>query len=479
MGQSTGNGTEEDGANGTGAGAGASGGNGTGAGGGPEGGRGWSGNGKGRKTRSPVSVELPPVEPWPEPVDGKELLDALVRELNRFAVFPNWAAETFALWILHTFAFTLRELTTYIGIESPEKECGKSTVITVLSRLVNRAVVSSNISPSAFFRVIEELEPTLLIDEADTNLRGRDELTGILNAGYTRSTAYVWRICYDPAPVAEEEGEQGGAEGRGAASAGRPARYSCWCPKAIAAIGHLHPTLASRCILIRMHRKLEGEECERLKGLKATELQRKCARFVRDHAGEIASAEPAIPRGLTNRAADIWEPLLALADLAGGRWPELARQAAAGLNARAQAHSPIGSLLLDILMSFVLGEGDRLFSRTLVERLNGAGERPWMELRKGKGVTETWLAQQLRPYGVHSRTVRIGEQVAKGYMREDFQDVFKRYIPKSEVDALKAELAERARAEAGSEAASAAKPSEPTEPVAPQPPPGEPEKRTE
>jgi len=426
-----------------------------------------------------VSVELPPVEPWPEPVDGKELLDALVRELNWFVVFPKWAAETFALWILHTFAFTLRELTTYIGIESPEKECGKSTVITVLSRLVNRAVVSSNISPSAFFRVIEELEPTLLIDEADTNLRGRDELTGILNAGYTRSTAYVWRICYDPAPVAEGEGEPGAAEGRGAASAGRPARYSCWCPKAIAAIGHLHPTLASRCILIRMHRKLEGEECERLKGLKAAELQRKCARFVRDHAEEIASAEPAIPRGLTNRAADIWEPLLALADLAGGPWPELARQAAGGLNARAQAHSPIGSLLLDILMSFVLGEGDRLFSRTLVERLNRAGERPWMELRKGKGATETWLAQQLRPYGVHSRTVRIGEQVAKGYMREDFQDVFKRYIPKSEVEALKAELAERARVEAGSEAASAVKPAELTEPGGPQAPPGEQEKRTE
>ncbi len=100
-------------------------------------------------------------------------------------------------------------------------------------------------------------------------------------------------------------------------------------------------------------------------------------------------------------------------------------------------------------MSFALSKGDRLFSRALVQGLNGSGERPWMELRKGKAVTETWLAQQLRPYGVHPRTIRIGEQAAKGYVEEDFHDVFRRYVPKSEVEAFKAELAERARAAEG------------------------------
>jgi hypothetical protein len=133
-------------------------------------------------------------------VNGAELLDGLSRELRRFVVFPTWAAETLALWILHTYAFRLREVTTYIGIESPEKECGKSTLLTVLSHFVDRAALSSNISSSAFFRAIEELEPTLLIDEADTNLRGKDDLTGILNSGYTKTTAFVWRICYEPRP---------------------------------------------------------------------------------------------------------------------------------------------------------------------------------------------------------------------------------------------------------------------------------------
>jgi putative DNA primase/helicase len=226
-------------------------------------------------------------------------------------------------------------------------------------------------------------------------------------------------------------------------SAGRVARYSCWCPKAIAAIGHLHPTLASRCIVIRMHRKTAGEECERLKRLNATELQRKCARFVMDHAAEIASAEPQIPEGLTNRAADIWEPLLALADLAGGRWPELAREAASGLTARAQEHSPIGSLLMDIFLVFLVTQSERIFSRELVGALVGSEERPWTELRKGKPVTEMWLAQQLRPYGIKPRTIRMGEQLAKGYVKEDFMDTFRRYIPKSEVESVRRDLAER------------------------------------
>lgn len=103
--------------------------------------------------------------------------------MRRFIVLPKWVPETFALWILHTYAFELRDVSTYLGIESPEKRCGKTTLLTLLGRLVNRPVAAANISSSAFFRVIQETRPTLLIDEADTFLQGNDELRGILNAG--------------------------------------------------------------------------------------------------------------------------------------------------------------------------------------------------------------------------------------------------------------------------------------------------------
>jgi hypothetical protein len=282
-----------------------------------------------RRGQSRARVVLPVVEPWPKPVDGAVLLDALVKELQRFVVFPKWAVETLALWILHTYAFQSRDVTTYLAIESPEKECGKSTLLTVLSHFVDRPAVSSNISSSAFFHAIEELQPTLLIDEADSNLRARRELRGILNAGYTKPTAYVWRMTYEATLNAEVDAAEWA---RVAGNAGGTlVRYSSWCPKAIATIGHLDDTLASRCIVIRMQRKMEGEECERLKMMKATELKRRCARFVLDHAAEITNADPPMPAGLTNRAADIWEPLFVLADLAGGIWRELARQAALGL----------------------------------------------------------------------------------------------------------------------------------------------------
>jgi len=402
--------------------------------------KGWAG-----KCHGPASVEFEEVEPWPAAVDGAELLDGLVKELRRFVVFSKWVAELFALWIVHTYAFRLREVTTYIGIESPERECGKSTLLTVLSYFVDRAAVSSNISSSAFFRAIEELQPTLLIDEADTNLRGKDDLTGILNSGYTKRTAFVWRMCYDTAP--EREREEGRGAVAGGSSAGRVARYSCWCPKAIAGIGQLDPTLASRCIVVQMHRKTAREECERLKRLDAVELKRKCARFVAQHSATIAQAEPRIPEGLANRAADIWEPLLALADLAGGQWPELAREAALGLTARAQEDNPIGSLLLDVLLVLEEANMKRMFSRDLVQGLMGFGDRPWGELSRGKAVTEAWLARQLRPYGIKPRTIRIGDKVAKGYVKEDHMEAFRRYIPKSALEALQAEVAERDGAE--------------------------------
>jgi len=172
---------------------------------------------------------------------------------------------------------------------------------------------------------------------------------------------------------------------------------------------------------------------------------------VGEHSEAIARAEPRIPEGLANRAADIWEPLLALAELAGGQWPELARESALGLTARAQADNPIGTLLLDTYIVLHMAESNRMFSRDLVQRLIGFGERPWGELSRGKEVTEVWLARQLSPYGIKPRTIRIGESVAKGYVQEEHMEAFRRYIPKSAFEALKAEVAERT---AGSEKSS-------------------------
>src|SRR4030095_2623177 len=145
--------------------------------------------------------------------------------------------------------------------------------------------------PPPFFRAIEEPQPPLLIDEADTFLQGNDELRGILNSGYTRKTAYVVRVTAaqrspQAPPGATRETTSGNP------SSTRLARFPCWCPKAISAIGRLPDTLADRCIVIRMRRKVTSEQCERLKHLQADPLRRRCARFVADHAAAIAAAGP-------------------------------------------------------------------------------------------------------------------------------------------------------------------------------------------
>lgn len=430
-----------------------------------------------------------------ENVNGAALLNELESLLTRFVVLPDFAAETLALWILHTYAFELRDVSTYLGIESPEKRCGKTTLLSVLSRLANRPVAAANISPSAFFRVIEEMQPTLLIDEADTFLRGNDELRGILNAGYTRDTAYVVRVTQADGNAVPQNrsgsgnliesawrGRQPGharrvryprIDERGSTRLGEEVpclenskvespergassllRFSCWCPKVMAAIGHLPDTLADRCIVIRMERKTIHEDCERLRNFEASNLRERCAQFVNQNRAAIACAEPEFPKSLHDRAADIWEPLLVLADLAGGDWPRKAREAAEGLATGAQGRSPIGAFLIDMLYAIAVTKTDRIFSRDLVNWLNGFTDRPWHELPglrivdcgQRKEVTELWLAQQLRPYGIRPKTLRIGDKTPKGYLEADLLDPFKRYVPRSEWIAFKAEH-ERQRAE--------------------------------
>jgi len=227
-------------------------------------------------------------QPWHESVDASALLNDLRDVFTRYVVLPKFAPEMLALWTVHTYAWQLRDVTTYVGVSSPEKRCGKTTLLGVLSELVQRPLASANISPPALFRVIEEAAPTLLIDEADTFLHEHDEMRGILNAGYTRQTAYVVRVSNQTASVQGRARKQPAASHKAAAphqalppenaaatvhpspdelpqianhDHSRLHRFSCWCPKVMAAIGRLPETLADRCILIRMQRKTAREEC--------------------------------------------------------------------------------------------------------------------------------------------------------------------------------------------------------------------------
>ena len=410
------------------------------------------------------------IREWEEAVDGAGLLNEIREVFRRYVVLPKWGPEMLALWTVHTYVWQLRDVTTYVGVSSPEKRCGKTTLLGVLGKVVHKPLASANISPPALFRVIEEAEPTLLIDEADTFLQGNDEMRGILNAGYNRETAYVVRVgnetrncergtqneehltltlsperrgdrdehlteTLSPARRGDEDGSRESRPTlREGGNGSRLQRFSCWCPKVMAAIGRLPETLADRCIVIQMQRKSAQEQCARLKDLDGTEVRSKCARFVNDYEGQIKVGRPEMPNGLNDRAADIWEPLLVLADLAGGEWPRLAREAAQGLSGGMAESNVIGLLLIHIFAEFRKRASGRMFSRDLVAELNAYGNRPWAEGLKGERIDEYWLANQLRRYGVRPKTLWVQGVAAKGYVREDFEEVFRRYITPKDVE---------------------------------------------
>ena len=49
-------------------------------------------------------------------------------------------------------------------------------------------------------------------------------------------------------------------------------------------------------------------------------------------------------------------------------------------------------------------------------------------------MNELWLTQQLRPYGVKTQNIRIDGVQAKGLLESDMMEVFRRYLPKGDVE---------------------------------------------
>jgi hypothetical protein len=266
------------------------------------------------------AIRLIEPEPWHEAVDGEQLLYDLGKAFLRYVVMTEDDALTVALWILHSYVFDIFLCTPRLCVTSPERGCGKTTTVDLIERLVNRPLSAVNITPSAIFRTIELVKPTILLDEAD-NMFGKSagsasenarEILTILNSGHRFGDQTVRNV-----PVGD------GYE---------PRAFRTHCPVVIALIGKLPETLEDRSIHVRLRRKHVGERVERFR-LDQTDDLLQLARYTRrwtdDHRAELAAQDPAMPDALFNRAADNWRPLLAVADVIGGSWPRIAREVAA------------------------------------------------------------------------------------------------------------------------------------------------------
>ena len=208
-----------------------------------------------------------------------------------------------------------------------------------------------------------------------------------------------------------------------------PRQFSTWAPKAIAAISKLPGTITDRSIVIGLRRKLPGDRVTRLtRQHHFQDLRAQVARWVIDHADEIRASNPDIPEELNDRAADSWRPLLALADLMGGQWPAVARQAARALSGARDKEASGVLLLSDIQTIFHDKNTDRIPSKVLAEALGAIEGRPWAEYRNGKPITANQLARILNDFGISPAPTRSGDDIFKGYVLDKFSDVFERYL---------------------------------------------------
>ena len=354
----------------------------------------------------------------PDPVDGEQLLAGIREVLNRYLILPLHAAVAITLWIVHTYLYRLVRITPYLIITSPQKRCGKSTLMEILRLLSSSPEPMQNVTIAAVFRLIEKCSPTLLIDEADTFLAANGEIRGILNSG-NRHDGYVLRVV---------PGEQ------------EPYRFPTYCPKAIAQIRAIHETLADRGIEIKLQRKKQSETVKKLRDADSeqlrSELAPKIVRWAEDHTSELTKVTPpSVPEELDSRAQDCWEPLLAIAQVVGGEWPKRAEAAAIALSAdRGTDDSGTGvGLLADLRDVFAAQKQDKLPTDVILTALKNLEERPWAGWASmGKGLSPHGLAKLLKPFGVKSRTIRrpvhLGSDTFKGYCLEDLKDAFERYL---------------------------------------------------
>jgi len=344
---------------------------------------------------------------------GADLLGELHAALARYVVFPSAeAADAVALWIAATHGVQAWHCAPRLDITSPVKRCGKSRLLDIIEATCHDPLITANISAAALVRSLGDDPPTLLLDEADTVFGPKaadnhEDLRGILNAGHSRNRPYIrW-------DVATRSAE----------------RCPTFSMAALAGIGDLPETITDRAVTVAMRRRAPGEVIDRYRdrrdGGPLKELGEQLGAWVRAHVDELREAEPVMP--VEDRAADTWEPLFAIAELAGGDWPKRATAAALALTVGDDTDTSLGARLLADLRD-VFGDADAMHGDAILEALHGIAEAPWADYF-GKPLNARGLARLLKPYGVASVQVKIGGDGRKGYRREHLHDSWTRYLP--------------------------------------------------
>jgi len=350
------------------------------------------------------------LEPWETPVDLGELVAEIEARIGRHLIMPAESRLALSLWVASSYVFDSFRCFPRVVVHSPEKRCGKTTLLEILKAVVPRGLLASSISPAALFRVIEDYRPTLLIDEADAFLNENEPLRGIINSSHTKAGAFVLRC----------DGDQN-----------KVRKFSTWAPLVLGGIKRVADTIMDRSIVIELQRKGRGEPVERIPvelDERLLDLRRKLARWSEDNANILRNANPSLPDTDNDRARDNWLPLFAVADAMGGDWRDRTTGAFLSMAGEGDTETLGTMLLADIRTAFTTRSVDRVWTCDLLHDLTNMEERPWANWR-GEFKARI-MSNMLKDYRIFSVDIRMAEgRVKKGYIRAKCEDAFARYLP--------------------------------------------------
>ena len=353
--------------------------------------------------------------PWADEVDGATLIADLVTYIRRFSVITEEQGIAIALWVLFSWVHDVARHSPVLLLTSGVDNEGKSLLLTIIAYLARRGFLYTEGTAANFYQDADRWAHTPCIDEGDDAFKGA--LVSIINARWLKSTAHT-----------RKGGTRGKAKG-----------FTTWCAIAVGMIGRKMPaSTLGRCIVIEVRQELPTDKREGWDydphGGEIAGLRQRCRRWAMDNMKDLKLPTKTTGRYWLNNSdkgvSDNWAMQVAIADLAGGKWPELARNAEGVVTKEGRSQDDMHDrikLLADIEYLFERERVTKFHSETLVGLLKGLEDRPWGQWQ-GKGLSKWQLADLLKPFKVYPASVKIGGVVLGGYQLAWFkEDAFVRY----------------------------------------------------
>lgn len=358
-------------------------------------------------------------EPYPESVNGLELVNSLIDIIKKYIVVTDGEAIAMAYWILQTYNVNEFTYAPRLLIISPDKRCGKSTLLRLLELLSYKSYPTGNCSAAVLYKIIEKEQPTILIDEADSFFNGNNDIRNIINSGFQKKFG-VARSCGKNFEDIKT--------------------YNVFAMMAIASIKNLPDTIMDRSIKINMRRRLPTEKIESLREQYVKEefetIKRKCRRFMSDNGKQAGEYIMEPVNGLSDRACDVWEGLVGIASIFCDEQRVIKTAEEISLTNAADVESLNNLLLKHILQIFVNNHFFDISSAELVNKLCEIEDSPWRELNQGRPITAHKLSFLLKEYKISTFQKNFDGHNTKHYNFDAFTDIFNRYIPKEYKQAM-------------------------------------------